>query len=180
MALSAVKEPLNTTQIHTKGQIYEISATLKAALEHRLKCEGYFEGNDMKNMSLYSITPRGRKLLKGWIAFYQPTHKITWQYGINPNRCSNEALQIQYKHHYKSFSNNYYKAISSRVIFRFFPLKRVKISSWYSCGTYIATFLFPIVEILPMNLIVFSVNTIFITIRVVFLIIEPNVLRHSK
>ena len=83
MALSAVKEPLNTTQIHTKGQIYEISATLKAALEHRLKCEGYFEGNDMKNMSLYSITPRGRKLLKGWIAFYQPIHKITWQYGIN-------------------------------------------------------------------------------------------------
>ena len=69
MTLSDVKEPLNTTQIHTKGQIYEISATLKAALEHRLKREDYFEGNDMKNKSLYSITPKGRKLLRGWITF---------------------------------------------------------------------------------------------------------------
>jgi hypothetical protein len=75
MALSDVKEPLNTTQIseliafHTKGQIYKISATLKDALEHRLKREGYVEGIDMKNKSLYSITPKGRKLLNGWIAF---------------------------------------------------------------------------------------------------------------
>jgi hypothetical protein len=75
MALSDVKEPLNTTQIseliafHTKGQIYKISATLKDALEHRLKREGYVDGIDIKNKSLYSITPKGRKLLKGWIAF---------------------------------------------------------------------------------------------------------------
>ena len=75
MTLSDVKEPLNTTQIseliafHTKGQIYKISATLKDALEHRLKREGYVEGIDMKNKSLYSITPKGRKLLNGWIAF---------------------------------------------------------------------------------------------------------------
>ena len=75
MALSDVKEPLNTTQIselialHTKGQIYKISATLKDALEHRLKREGYVEGIDEKNKSLYSITPKGRKLLNGWIAF---------------------------------------------------------------------------------------------------------------
>ena len=76
MALSDVKEPLNTTQIseliafHTKEQIYEISATLKDALAHQLKREGYVEDIDMKNKSLYSITPKGRKLLKGWIAFY--------------------------------------------------------------------------------------------------------------
>jgi hypothetical protein len=75
MALSDVKDPLNTTQIseliafHTKGQIYKISATLKDVLEHRLKREGYVEGIDMKNKSLYSITPKGGKLLKGWIAF---------------------------------------------------------------------------------------------------------------
>ena len=49
MALSESKEPLNTTQIselisfHSKGQIYKISATLKDALEHRLKREGYVE-----------------------------------------------------------------------------------------------------------------------------------------
>jgi DNA-binding PadR family transcriptional regulator len=75
MVLSDVKEPLNTTQIselisfHSRGQIYKISATLKDALEHRLKREGYVEGFDEKNRSLYSITPKGRKLLKGWIAF---------------------------------------------------------------------------------------------------------------
>ena len=56
MALSDGKEPL-TTQIseliacHTKEQIYEISATLKDALEHRLKREGYVEGIEMKNKS---------------------------------------------------------------------------------------------------------------------------------
>jgi hypothetical protein len=75
MALSDVTEPLNTTQIseliafHTKGQIYKISATLKDALEHRLKREGYVKGTEFKNKSLYSITPKGRRLLKGWIAF---------------------------------------------------------------------------------------------------------------
>ena len=55
MALSDVKEPLNTTQIseliafHTMEQIYEISVTLKDALAHRLKREGYVEDIDMKN-----------------------------------------------------------------------------------------------------------------------------------
>jgi len=68
-------EPLNTTQIseiiaiRTKGQIYKISATLKDALEHRLKREGYVEGIELKNKSLYTITSKGKKLLKGWISF---------------------------------------------------------------------------------------------------------------
>src|SRR6476661_7135722 len=70
-------EPLNTTQIseliavRTKGQIYRISATLKDALEHRLKREGYVESTEIKNKSLYSITPKGKKLLKGWISFLE-------------------------------------------------------------------------------------------------------------
>jgi predicted transcriptional regulator len=78
MALSEAKEPLNTTQIsqaialNTKGQIYKISATLKDSLEHRLKREGYVEGIDKPNKTLYSITPKGRKLLQGWIAFLSP------------------------------------------------------------------------------------------------------------
>ena len=83
-ALNRVNKPLNTIQIseiivlHTKGRIYKISATLKDSLEHRLKREGYVEGFDVPTqqgsrkavkMSLYSITPKGRNLLKGWISF---------------------------------------------------------------------------------------------------------------
>lgn len=70
-------EPLSTTQIseliavRTKGQIYRISATLKDALEHRLKREGYVESIELKNKSLYTITPKGKKLLKGWIYFLE-------------------------------------------------------------------------------------------------------------
>jgi hypothetical protein len=84
MALSTANKPLNTTEIseiialHTKGKIYKISATLKDSLEHRLKREGYVEGIDVPTQegsqkvvkrSLYSITPKGRNLLKGWISF---------------------------------------------------------------------------------------------------------------
>jgi predicted transcriptional regulator len=76
MALEESKgEPLNTTQIseiiaiRTKGQIYKISATLKDALEHRLKREGYVEDIEVKNKSLYTITEKGKKLLNGWISF---------------------------------------------------------------------------------------------------------------
>ncbi len=75
MALDENEEPLNTTQIseiiavRTRGHIYKISATLKDALEHRLKREGYVKSIEVKNKSLYTITPKGRKLLNGWIAF---------------------------------------------------------------------------------------------------------------
>jgi DNA-binding PadR family transcriptional regulator len=55
--------------LNSGGQIYKISATLKDSLEHRLKREGYVEGTDLPNKSLCSITPKGKKLLKGWIAF---------------------------------------------------------------------------------------------------------------
>ena len=75
MALSESKEPLNTTQVsqiialNSGGQIYKISATLKDSLEHRLKREGYVESIDLPTKSLYSITLKGKKLLKGWISF---------------------------------------------------------------------------------------------------------------
>jgi hypothetical protein len=75
LALNDSNEPLNTTQISeiialgSRGQIYKISATLKDSLEHRLKREGYVKGVDLPNKSLYSITPKGKKLLDGWIAF---------------------------------------------------------------------------------------------------------------
>lgn len=68
-------EPLNTTQIseiiavRTQGKLYKVSATLKDALEHRLKREGYVESIELKNKSLYAITTKGKKLLKGWISF---------------------------------------------------------------------------------------------------------------
>ena len=60
----------------------QISSDLKDSLEHRLKREGYVEGVDVRTqkglrkpvkMSLYSITPKGKKLLlQGWISFLSP------------------------------------------------------------------------------------------------------------
>jgi hypothetical protein len=59
MALEESKgEPLNITEIseiiavRTKGQVYKISATLKDALDHRLKRECYVEGIGVKNKSI--------------------------------------------------------------------------------------------------------------------------------
>jgi DNA-binding PadR family transcriptional regulator len=90
IALSEANKPLNTTQIseiislNTKEEIYKISATLKDSLEHRLKREGYVEAIDVPTergsrklvkISLYSITPKGRNLLKEWLLFYQRIHK---------------------------------------------------------------------------------------------------------
>ena len=75
MVLNEAKGPLTTTQVseliskRSKGEIYKISATLRDSLEHRLKREGYVEGIEMNNKGLYSITPKGKKLLQGWIAF---------------------------------------------------------------------------------------------------------------
>jgi DNA-binding PadR family transcriptional regulator len=84
MALSNLKEPLTTTQIsekialNSKGKIFKISGTFKDSLEIRLRKAGYVDGTDIPNikrdrkpirMTLYSITPKGQKLLKGWLAF---------------------------------------------------------------------------------------------------------------
>jgi len=84
MALYESEKPLNSTEISqiisskTSGKIYKVSAALKDSLEHRLKRAGYVESIDIPakkgkikpiKKSLYSITPKGRRLLKGWISF---------------------------------------------------------------------------------------------------------------
>jgi DNA-binding PadR family transcriptional regulator len=75
MVLDEATQPLSTTKIseliskRSKGHIYKISATVRDSLQYRLKREGYVEGVNAKDKSLYSITPKGKKLLEGWIAF---------------------------------------------------------------------------------------------------------------
>ena len=84
MALNESNKPLNSTEISeiialkTSGKIFKVSATLKDSLEHRLKRGGYVDITDIPSQkgtikpvkkSLYSITPKGRNLLKGWISF---------------------------------------------------------------------------------------------------------------
>lgn len=84
MALYESETPLNSTEIseiissRTLGKIYKVSAALKDSLEHRLKRAGYVESVDIPakkgkikpiKKSLYSITPKGRRLLRGWISF---------------------------------------------------------------------------------------------------------------
>jgi DNA-binding PadR family transcriptional regulator len=83
LVLNEASEPLNSTQIseiiaqRSKGKVYKVSATLKDSLEHRLKPNAYVNSIDVPQKgkkkpvrkSFYSITPKGRKLLEGWIAF---------------------------------------------------------------------------------------------------------------
>lgn len=84
MALYESEKPLNSTEISqiisskTSGKIYKVSAALKDSLEHRLKRAGYVESIDIPakkgkfkpiKKSLYSITPKGKRLLKGWMSF---------------------------------------------------------------------------------------------------------------
>jgi DNA-binding PadR family transcriptional regulator len=84
MALYESGKPLNSTEISeiisskTSGKIYKVSAALKDSLEHRLKRAGYVESIDIPTKkgkmkpikkSLYSITPKGKRLLRGWISF---------------------------------------------------------------------------------------------------------------
>jgi hypothetical protein len=74
LVLNETNQALTTTQIsqlisrRSKGQIYKVSGTLRDSLEHR-KREGYVSGIDQGNKTLYSITTKGQKLLKGWIGF---------------------------------------------------------------------------------------------------------------
>jgi hypothetical protein len=63
----------------SKGRLYKVPSTLRDALEYRLKREELVE--DEKNISntssshkiakvsRYTITPKGQKLLRGWIGF---------------------------------------------------------------------------------------------------------------
>jgi DNA-binding PadR family transcriptional regulator len=84
MSLNESEKPLNSTEISeiisskTSGKIYKVSAALKDSLEHRLKRAGYVESIDIPakkgklkpiKKSLYSLTPKGKRLLEGWISF---------------------------------------------------------------------------------------------------------------
>lgn len=62
----------------SKGRLYKVPSTLRDALEYRLKREGLVEDEKIANkssvhkipkVSRYSITPKGQKLLQGWIGF---------------------------------------------------------------------------------------------------------------
>jgi DNA-binding PadR family transcriptional regulator len=84
MALNESNQPQSSTQIsemissRSNGKIFKVSGTIKDTLEKRLRKLGYVEGKDVPNikgdrkpirMTLYSITPKGEKLLNGWIGF---------------------------------------------------------------------------------------------------------------
>lgn len=84
MALNESKQPLSTTQISemvavkTNARIFKMSGALKDSLEKRLRRHGYVEGKDIPNinvqhkrvkMTLYSISPKGKILLQGWLGF---------------------------------------------------------------------------------------------------------------
>jgi hypothetical protein len=70
--------PKEKIAVNSKGKIFKISGTFKDSLELRLKKAGYVNGFDIPTnksdkkpirRSLYSITPRGKRLLNCWIAF---------------------------------------------------------------------------------------------------------------
>ena len=62
----------------SKGRLYKVPSTLRDALEYRLKREGLVDDEIIANtssihkahkVSRYSVTPKGQKLLQGWIDF---------------------------------------------------------------------------------------------------------------
>jgi DNA-binding PadR family transcriptional regulator len=84
MALKESNQPQSSTQISemisakSNGKIFKVSGTIKDTLEKRLRKLGYVEGKDVPNikgdrkpirMTLYNITPKGRRLLAGWLGF---------------------------------------------------------------------------------------------------------------
>jgi hypothetical protein len=84
MVLNEAKKALTAGEISeivaqkSKGRLYKVPSTLRDALEYRLKREGLVEDEIIASrssihkspkVSRYNITPKGRKLLQGWIAF---------------------------------------------------------------------------------------------------------------
>jgi DNA-binding PadR family transcriptional regulator len=84
MALDEIKKPVTAGQIsefiamRSKGRLYKVSATIKDSLDNRLNREGLVEDHGLKKeqdekkllkVAHYAITPKGRKLLQGWLAF---------------------------------------------------------------------------------------------------------------
>jgi hypothetical protein len=89
MVLQEAKKALTAGEVseiiaqNSKGRLYKVPSTLRDALEYRLKREGLVEDEIIaskssihKNpkVSRYSITPKGRKLLQGWLAFLSAFH----------------------------------------------------------------------------------------------------------
>jgi|SRR5215207_4377807 len=70
MVLAQSKVALTTNQIsqtiskRSKGQIYKNPGTIKDAIDKRLKREGYVNSTAATSKTLYSITPKGRGLLR--------------------------------------------------------------------------------------------------------------------
>jgi DNA-binding PadR family transcriptional regulator len=77
MALNQSNDPLSATEIskviasHTNGKIFKIPATLQDSIEKRLKREGYVIVSNVSGKTKYSVTPRGQRLLRAWIAFLE-------------------------------------------------------------------------------------------------------------
>ncbi len=84
MALDESNQPQSSTRISqmisskSNGKIFKVSGTIKDTLEKRLRKLGYVEGKDVPNikgdrkpirMTMYSITPKGKRLLAGWLSF---------------------------------------------------------------------------------------------------------------
>ena len=84
MVLNEAKKALTAGEISeiiaqkSNGRLYKVPSTLRDALEYRLKREGLVEDEIVTSrssvrkspkVSRYSITPKGQKLLQGWIAF---------------------------------------------------------------------------------------------------------------
>jgi hypothetical protein len=84
MALNEAKKALTAGEVSeiiaqkSKGHLYKFPPTLRDALEYRLKREGLVDDEIIANtssmhkipkVSRYSITPKGQKLLQGWLAF---------------------------------------------------------------------------------------------------------------
>jgi hypothetical protein len=83
MVLNGAKKTLTAGEISeiiaqkSNGRLYKVPSTLRDALEYRLKREGLVEDEILASRSIhkspkvsrYNITPKGQKLLQGWIAF---------------------------------------------------------------------------------------------------------------
>lgn len=82
--LNDAEKPLSANEVsgkiasNTKGRIYKVPATIRDALEHRLMREKLVEGEEMEIQTAdgrklktlhFSITAKGKELLKGWTAF---------------------------------------------------------------------------------------------------------------
>jgi DNA-binding PadR family transcriptional regulator len=82
--LNEAEKPLSANEVsekiasNTQGRIYKVSATIRDALEHRLMREKLVDGNEEEIQTAdgrklktlhFSITAKGKELLKGWTAF---------------------------------------------------------------------------------------------------------------